>query len=364
MGVYNNTYVKNKFADIVPDYIYKNSIVSTNFYFLYMNNLLTSSAGGYHVFKLTPGSHSNNYEEQFINANYIQADARYDFEFDIYIENLNQNKFRGFMLYQNYYDTTILQEYNTNADTEHGWCNANQLESSLVDDNHQPRLIFYHVKCYDTMLYDSLHDSNQLQVTGNTTLDQVRQFKDSLVSSTQLGCWSQNNCNLSLNMWISAPYNIYYLSNESRLWLNGERVTNTDDINFATSNTCTTEHCDASGETDNIDYSWIDDMLNEQIFDDYGFGAFLNSLKKLYNRTFNNSLNQCYKVNIPILGTNIELPCGSTFWYRQDISSFRQIYELTFSAIIFLNVGLAFYRKILEIFNPDYLDISAEVVNL
>lgn len=92
---------------------------------------------------------------------------------------------------------------------------------------------------------------------------------------------------------------------------------------------------------------------------DYGFTSIITAPLRLIN-SFDTSV--CTAPSIPILGTNFTLPCGQFFWGREDISEFKEIYQIIIYGILCYYIGIDIIRTIQHLKNPD--DSKLNVIDL
>lgn len=359
--IVNNTWLKDKVItdlnlnSVEYDSNYQ-SVVSNPFnYSIYYTNSFNASNQSYFGLWFNPGYSSTNKDEQFYNPTTYYANGYYNFDFDIYLLTNNSNYLFGRFNNNNLVvGSQCLTEYSSN-------CFA--LSSKKGNNIEHIKVHATHVSFGDMYSFESELD-NSLTNTNSNSFDNLQRFN-------YLIAWNDNFQNINgqnlvqYSFYISEPYNLKFWSSDSKLFLNGDRITNTDSINYANSNSCDSDDCQ---NTINNASDLFEELFGIDLVDTHGFSTILSSIAQLFNRIFSYNSNQCNNLIIPFKirnsEENITISCGRNFWARSDMNTFRNTYHLIISGIMSYVIIGAFYRELLKVMNPDYLPDNKEVMKL
>ena len=156
------------------------------------------------------------------------------------------------------------------------------------------------------------------------------------------------------NYYFSDPYNIVYWTSQSTITCPDRCVTDEDahiDMNY-----------NGASEIDSI--TDFNNVIGTLIARDYGFGGIINTTYGYIQRVLNYyNYGECVNVSVNFLGQDINMPCGEDFWFRSDMTTFRQTYEMIFTGIISYWLCWVIYKYILGILDPFKKPISSREVD-
>lgn len=153
-------------------------------------------------------------------------------------------------------------------------------------------------------------------------------------------------------MFVSQPYDITLWSESNHGFCDGSSCWTQEDTNNNSEN------------KDNIDNykqsAFFDDLMNGiqgLLGRDYGFSGIVNLtfdfIKDLIYTFTNQGSPVCYTVRVNILGKDIVLPCGSSFWYRSDMALWVfSTYNVIFLGALSYLLAWKIYKDLLDTFNP------------
>lgn len=97
---------------------------------------------------------------------------------------------------------------------------------------------------------------------------------------------------------------------------------------------------------------------------DYGFSGIINLTFSFLSSVISSaSPNTCYTYQIPVLSTTINLPCGNSFWNRNDVLNFKAFYEMLQIGIVSYFVAWKIYRDLINLLTPNSKIIDGKEVD-
>ena len=179
--------------------------------------------------------------------------------------------------------------------------------------------------------------------TPSTTTDYINYFNN--VNNTILNKSSDGLDTQYVYLFFSMPRNLVVWSTESSTFCQG--------------NSCWTQaDTDSLDNKKTIDSSntFIDDILNSingLLQRDYGFSGIVNLTFDFIKDILQGANNYCHVYRIQVFNKNIVLPCGTDFWERNDIWTFKITYELVFTGVVAYYLCWKIYKDLLNAINPN-----------
>jgi len=148
----------------------------------------------------------------------------------------------------------------------------------------------------------------------------------------------------------SQPYNITFWSQTS---------------SFSCTESCWTQADTDSNQRIEKSNDYIFNNLVEVVdnFDYFGFGGIIHYTYDFIKGLLEDTNDSCIEFQVPVLSKVVKLPSSCTFWGRNDVSTFKQFYEMFFTGIFAFFIGFKIYNDILNIYNPDS-KVDSEVSKL
>ena len=376
--VMNNQYVKNTWQQNMQ---YNNenlmSLVTNPFTYGVMPNgtgfdLYSNQA--YLSLIFSPGEPVNTTDDMFYDPYKYKGDGYYDFDFDIYqlttyrenawssMEPVSGRWLNQWMVKYNLQGNYCMNKGNINSQN----CFVDRYSGSYSDGAPAYTKTTYHVThgkfapSLDTISGDVPTDVKNSQNTGGAMYDYIYSF------TTPFQVTSVDENGLRFVFYVSTPYNIKYYGNEASIFLNGDRVTNTDDINYAVANSCYDADCQTGSvgtDTQNMFYQ----LFNIDLINLHGFGEIIESVRSLFTTILTRSTS-CktldFNFNVRNHNVVISLPCGYDFWRQNGVASFKVVVDLVINGLVTYVIFLKFYHELLKLADPNYAPTNKEVMEL
>lgn len=296
-----------------------------------------------------PGMSTNNVNDVFENGYKIDYSQRYSYSFDIVLYNESENADLG--AYEDTFYMTLQRGKNgLNEQPQMGYYNCNNdnqcYESISGGYNNgflvEPLIYNEHIQYYRIhVLFNSYNYAkvgfgsdlnystsiyNDKGVIGNNVINFTS-------NNIVVGAYVNNNWNtVYTKVQISQPYNI-------KLW-------STQD-SFMCTNNCWTQD-----DTNNNQEFGYNDGVNqiEDLFGNlnyFGFSGIVNTTYNFVISLLEDTNNECIELNIPLLGKNITLPSSCTFWRRNDVQTFSNLWKMIILGVVSYFIAWKIYKDLL-----------------
>lgn len=364
----NNVWVKNTFEEKLQ---YNNNnlmslVTNPITYGIMPASSYNFSNQAYLSLVFSPGIATNTTDDMFYDPTYYKASGYYDFDFDIYQMTTNQgnpiadNWTNQWQVKYNNQGMQCMNKGNINSQN----CFVTRYSGSYQNGSPAYVKTTYHVThgkfapSTEWIEQDLSSDIKNSQNSGGSMYDYIYSFTSPFMVN------SLDDPGTRFIFYVSTPYNIKYYGDESRIFINGDRVTNTDNINYAVGNSCYDSDCAGTVGTDtNLFYQ----LFNIDVINLHGFGEIINSVRTLFTTILTPS-SSCHNldvnVNVRNNNTNISVPCGYSFWHRNDIRTFKILIDLVINGLCTYVIFLKFYHELLKLADPGYMPTNKEVMEL
>lgn len=187
----------------------------------------------------------------------------------------------------------------------------------------------------------SLDRNNVTQQQTNTILGQIREklydFKDSF--DTKMNTLISTAQSILQNMGQSISGFVENIKNKVN-----------DIYNFFTNTILGLD------DIDDVLQDWVDGFDDNVVMQD--IHSFLESPIAMLDYIKNPSINPCFDESFVIFNKTITIPSGCFFWERNDVSTFRDFWNLLFGGYLIIKLGFHYFKILHNAFDPTANDLG------